>query len=89
MEIYKEKVCDLLVSSTSAKETNRQHLRVREHPENGPYVESEYSTVVYSTVLVQLYSGVVLFVKAVSDGCCFCMYSSGIAVVLCYIDLLI
>ena len=39
MEIYNEKVRDLLSSSGSANTTHA--LRVREHPKFGPYVESQ------------------------------------------------
>ena len=42
MEIYNEKVRDLLrPSSSSVDSKNIHNLRVREHPRDGPYVESE------------------------------------------------
>lgn len=40
MEIYNEKVRDLL-QSTSGKDQQLHSLRVREHPKEGPYVEGE------------------------------------------------
>lgn len=40
MEIYNEKVRDLLESRSTGKIAHG--LRVREHPKDGPYVESKY-----------------------------------------------
>ncbi|THD26072.1 Kinesin KIF13B [Fasciola hepatica] len=39
LEIYNEKIRDLLVNS--GKNEERKSLRVREHPDTGPYVEGE------------------------------------------------
>ena len=39
MEIYNERVRDLLRPASTKQLHN---LRVREHPSEGPYVESEY-----------------------------------------------
>ncbi len=39
-EIYNEHVRDLLANTNKPLE-DRPSLRVREHPENGPYVESK------------------------------------------------
>lgn len=54
MEIYNEKVRDLLQASTPSNtptKTDTLHkLRVREHPKDGPYVESKLS------VLADMYS---------------------------------
>ena len=40
MEIYNEKVRDLLDASSS--KTAVHNLKIREHPKDGPYVESTY-----------------------------------------------
>ena len=39
MEIYNEKVRDLLQTSTPNKTQDLHKLKVREHPKEGPYVE--------------------------------------------------
>lgn len=41
MEIYNEKVRDLL-QSTPGRDQQLHSLRVREHPKEGPYVEGTY-----------------------------------------------
>lgn len=41
MEIYNEKVRDLLLTHPSSKTQQMHSLKVREHPKEGPYVESE------------------------------------------------
>ena len=44
MEIYNEKVRDLLRASVVSKvnpQGTMHNLKVREHPKSGPYVESE------------------------------------------------
>lgn len=40
MEIYNEKVRDLLKQSSNSKTVH--NLRVREHPKDGPYVQGKY-----------------------------------------------
>ena len=40
MEIYNEKVRDLLKQTTNSKTVH--NLRVREHPKDGPYVQGIY-----------------------------------------------
>lgn len=40
MEVYNEKVRDLLKPGTTGNKTHS--LRVREHPKDGPYVEGRY-----------------------------------------------
>ena len=44
MEIYNERVRDLLRPASSKQLHN---LRVREHPTEGPYVESKYGISLY------------------------------------------
>ena len=41
MEIYNEKVRDLLKMSVAKSNSPTHNLKVREHPRDGPYVESE------------------------------------------------
>lgn len=45
MEIYNEKVRDLLQVSAADKSQQLHKLKVREHPKEGPYVESKESPV--------------------------------------------
>ena len=53
MEIYNEKVRDLLRPSTSTTSSSSMHnLRVREHPKDGPYVESEWTQPVFGGVFI-------------------------------------
>lgn len=40
LEIYNEKIRDLLVNVP--KKNERKSLRVREHPDTGPYVEGQF-----------------------------------------------
>lgn len=40
MEIYNEKVRDLLKVSLNKANSPQHNLKVREHPKEGPYVES-------------------------------------------------
>ena len=47
MEIYNEKVGDLLSSSGKPQQHS---LRVREHPKTGPYVEGPHHTSIACTV---------------------------------------
>jgi hypothetical protein len=39
VEIFKEKVFDLLAAASSSSSSSSSSLRVREHPVSGPYVE--------------------------------------------------
>lgn len=41
MEIYNEKVRDLLRASAADRSQQMHKLKVREHPKEGPYVESK------------------------------------------------
>ena len=41
MEIYNEKVRDLLKMSVPNSNSPQHNLKVREHPKEGPYVESK------------------------------------------------
>ena len=41
MEIYNEKVRDLLKMSITSSNSPQHNLKVREHPKEGPYVESK------------------------------------------------
>ena len=50
LEIYNEKVRDLLTAPSSSSDKIIRGLKVREHPKDGPYVESKL--VVYMCVYV-------------------------------------
>ena len=50
MEIYNEKVRDLL--DTSSSKSAVHNLKIREHPKDGPYVESTFTgTINYVSIL--------------------------------------
>ena len=54
MEIYNEKVRDLLDDNQ-----NSEHLKVREHPKYGPYVQSKdysFSNLIYAIILQILFA---------------------------------
>lgn len=46
MEIYNEKVRDLLEEKSSTQ--NTVQLKVREHPKSGPYVQGIYDIIYFS-----------------------------------------
>ena len=41
LEIYNERVRDLLHTPSGGASPQQHHLKVREHPKDGPYVESK------------------------------------------------
>lgn len=43
LEIYNEKVRDLLVDEASSGDGSGRSLRIREHPKKGPYVQGKES----------------------------------------------
>ena len=58
MEIYNEKVRDLLrpPSMRSPSQASSVNLKVREHPKEGPYVESKASSIQYMCLLFDNFS---------------------------------
>ena len=57
MEIYNEKVRDLLrtpIATKSNPQGTAHNLKVREHPKGGPYVESNYNIQKYYTIMLEL-----------------------------------
>lgn len=55
MEIYNEKVRDLL--DTSGSKSAVHNLKIREHPKDGPYVES--MLVHYTRTINKVHNGIV------------------------------
>lgn len=53
LEIYNERPRDLLLSS-NARRDEKQHLRVREHPRTGPYVQGLNSAVLFQRFLSKM-----------------------------------
>ncbi len=58
MEIYNEKVRDLLDEHSPSSNQNGGQLKIREHPKSGPYVQGKYlfhynnkRTLIYNTLL--------------------------------------
>ena len=58
LEIYNERVKDLLSSSNSQTDTGHK-LKVREHPKEGPYVEnlSKHLVMNYKDILAKMEEG--------------------------------
>lgn len=63
MEIYNEKVRDLLQLASSTRDQQLHSLRVREHPKEGPYVEGTYPTYIVFLLCVQKYGSFLLTQK--------------------------